>query len=78
MRTINTRDLAHKTKEIREVLSGGEALQWTSRGEVVAVIHPVQKSAALLGRDWLSRATKSGAVNRGTTSVSQAVSDDRG
>lgn len=77
MRTINTRDLAHKTKEIREALVGGEVLQWTSGGKVIAMIHPVRKFTALSERDWLARATKSGAVNRETTSVSQTISDDR-
>jgi hypothetical protein len=78
MRTINTRDLAHGTKKIRKILSGGETLQWASRGEVIALIHPVRKSATLSDRDWLARATKVGAVNQGTTSVSQAIADDRG
>jgi hypothetical protein len=78
MQTISTRDLAHRAKEVREMLSSGKTLQWSSRGRLIATLAPPAKAGARVKRDLLARAKAAGAVNDGPQPVSQSVYDDRG
>lgn len=79
MKTISTRELAHRTKAVRETLEAGEPLAWMANGKVVAYLRPAGNTEPTGdSHDWLSRARKSGAVNNSTTSVSSMLYDDRG
>lgn len=78
MQTISTRDLAHRAKDLRKLLAAGQPLQWATRGKLIARLEPPMKSSAEVKRDWIARATKAGAVNRKTRTVSQELYDDRG
>lgn len=76
MHTVTSRDLAHRTKEIRELLVAGKTLQWTSHGAPVALILPV--AAATPKPDWLARARAAGAVNQSSSPVADSIYADRG
>lgn len=79
MKTISTRELAHRTKAVREFLEAGEPLAWMANGKVVAYLRPAENTAPIAdSHDWLSRAKASGAVNNSTTNVSSMLYDDRG
>lgn len=78
VQTISTRDLAHRAKEVRELLSAGQPLQWASRGKVIARLEPPARPAARERRDWIARATEAGAVNRSSRTAAHEVYEDRG
>ena len=78
MKTINTRDLAHRTKEVRAALEMGETLEWKSRGRTIAVLEPSRKDPVVRNNHWLERATEAGAVHSGKSTVSQLIYDERG
>ena len=75
MRTVTSRDLAHRPKEIRKLLVAGETLQWTSHGVPVALILPVEASTPK--PDWVGRARAAGAVNQSPSSVAESIYADR-
>ncbi len=75
MRTVTSRDLAHRPKEIRKLLSAGETLQWTAHGTAVALIQPVAATAKK--PDWVARARAAGAVNRSKSQVADSIYADR-
>ena len=77
MKTITSRDLVHRSKEIRKLLSAGQTLRWTSHGSPVALIQPASAEVALAKPDWISRARAAGAVNSSTLSVADTVYQDR-
>jgi len=78
MKTINTRDLVHRTKEVRNVLAMGETLEWKSRGQTIAVLEPVRKQPLVRKNHWLERAIEAEAVHPGEPMVSQLIYDERG
>ena len=78
MKAINTRDLAHRAKEIRRALELGESLEWKSRGRTIAVLEPVHKEPPVRKNHWLERAKRAGAAPSGETMVSQRIYDERG
>jgi len=79
MKTVTSRELAHRTKEIRNALEQGERLEWKSRGETIAVLEPVRKSPVVKEKNhWLARALQAGAVSAKGTSASQMIYDERG
>ncbi|MFM8764531.1 MAG: hypothetical protein ACKOHM_04020 [Spartobacteria bacterium] len=75
MHIVTSRDLAHRTKEIRKLLVAGKTLQWTSHGAAVALIFPVE--AAIPKPDWLARARAAGAVNQSSPPVADSIYADR-
>lgn len=75
MRTVTSRDLAHRPKEIRRLLGAGETLQWTSHGSPVALILPFE--AAAPKPDWVERTRAAGAVNQSSSTVADAIYADR-
>ena len=77
MQSITSRDLVHRSKEIRKLLSAGQTLRWTSHGLPVALIQLAFTQVSLSKPDWISRAKAAGAVNSSHTSVSQSVYEDR-
>jgi antitoxin (DNA-binding transcriptional repressor) of toxin-antitoxin stability system len=77
MRTITSRDLVHRSKEIRKLLSAGQTLRWTSHGSPVALIQPVSAQLPLAKPDWISRARAAGAVTSRHPSVADTVYQDR-
>jgi antitoxin (DNA-binding transcriptional repressor) of toxin-antitoxin stability system len=77
MQTITSRDLVHRSKEIRKLLSAGQTLRWTSHGSPVALIQPASAEVPLAKPDWISRARAAGAVNSSTLSVADTVYQDR-
>lgn len=78
MKIISTRDLLHRTKEVRSALEMGESLTWTSRGKTVAYLQP-PKPASALGKklDWVKRARAAGAVNKSAMTTGSLVYEDR-
>ncbi len=78
MKTINTRDLAHRTKKVRSALAMGETLEWKSRGRTIAVLEPVRKEPPVRKNHWLERAIRAGADQSGEPMVSQQIYDERG
>jgi len=77
MQTITSRDLVHRSKEIRKLLSAGQTLRWTSHGLPVALIQPPSAQLPLAKPDWISRARAAGAVNSSHPSVADTVYQDR-
>jgi antitoxin (DNA-binding transcriptional repressor) of toxin-antitoxin stability system len=77
MQTITSRDLVHRSKEIRKLLSAGQTLRWTSHGLPVALIQPASAQVPLAKPDWISRARAAGAVNSSHPSVADTVYQDR-
>jgi hypothetical protein len=77
MQTISTRDLAHRAKDLRKLLAAGQPLQWATRGKIIARLEPPARTGAKAKPDWIGRATKAGAINRRTRTVSQELYDDR-
>jgi|GEM_PF-918040 len=77
MKTVNTRDLAHRSKEIRKTLASGERVQWKSRGELIAVLEPARKPGLGAKNNWLRRAAAVGAVNKDVPTASQLIYADR-
>lgn len=79
MKSVSSRDLAHRTKDIRHALERGERLEWKSRGETIAVLEPVRRApVAKEENHWVRRAVQAGAVSREGASVSQLIYDERG
>ena len=78
MQTISSRDLVHRSKEIRKLLSAGQTLRWTSHGVPVALIQPATAQVPLAKPDWISRARAAGAVNSSHPSIADTVYEDRG
>jgi len=78
MRTITSRDLVHRSKEIRKLLTAGQTLRWTSHGVPVALIQPTSAQVSLAKPDWISRARAAGAVISSHPSVADIVYQDRG
>ena len=78
MQTITSRDLVHRSKEIRKLLTAGQTLRWTSHGLPVALIQPASAQVPLAKPDWISRARAAGVVNSSTSSVADTVYQDRG
>lgn len=78
MQTISTRDLAHRAKDLRKLLAAGQSLQWATRGKLIARLEPPATAGAGAKRDWITRATEAGAVNRRTKTVSQELYENRG
>jgi antitoxin (DNA-binding transcriptional repressor) of toxin-antitoxin stability system len=79
MRKISTRELAHRTRAVREAIEAGESLAWMAHGRVVAYLRP---SGGPTRRedapDWISRARAADAVNRSATEASSLIYSDRG
>ena len=78
MRTIGTRDLAHRASDVRKILSTGQPLQWASRGKLIARLEPPARPGRQGRTDWITRATEAGAINRSPRTVAQGVYEDRG
>lgn len=79
MKSVNSRDLAHRTREIRHALEQGERLEWKSRGETIAVLEPVRRApAAKEANHWMRQAVRAGAVNQESASLSQMIYEERG
>jgi antitoxin (DNA-binding transcriptional repressor) of toxin-antitoxin stability system len=77
MKTINTRDLVHHSKEIRRTLDAGERIAWQSRGKLIAMLEPASKQTKNAHLQWLDRARQAGAINTKSESVSDLVYADR-
>jgi hypothetical protein len=77
MLSVTSRDLVHRSKEIRKLLASGQTLRWTSHGSPVAIIQPVTDSIPSKP-DWIARARASGAVNTSQASLAKALYDERG
>jgi hypothetical protein len=77
MQTVTSRDLVHRSKEIRKLLTAGQTLRWTSHGLPVALIQPASAQVPRAKPDWISRARASGAVNSSNPSVADTVYRDR-
>ena len=77
MKTITSRDLVHRSKEICKLLSAGQTLRWTSHESPVALIQQASAEVALAKTDWISRARAAGAVNISTLSVADTLYQDR-
>jgi hypothetical protein len=77
MLSVTSRDLVHRSKEIRKLLASGQTLRWTSHGSPVAIIQPVTDSIPSKP-DWIARARASGAVNASQASLAKALYDERG
>jgi antitoxin (DNA-binding transcriptional repressor) of toxin-antitoxin stability system len=77
MQSISSRDLVHRSKEIRKLLSAGQTLRWTSHGVPVALIQPATAQVPLAKPDWISRARAAGAVNSRHPSIADTVYEDR-
>lgn len=77
MRTVTTRDLLHRTREVRAALERGETIVWTSHGKIVAHLQPPGARVKAANGDWLARAKAAGAVNRSKESASSLVYGDR-
>ena len=80
MKTISTRELLSKHKEVQASLAAGESLTWTSHGKVVAQLTPPRRARTEKSErpDFVARARRIGALNDGTKTVAQWVSEDRG
>ena len=78
MRTIGTRDLAHRASEVRKILSTGQPLQWASRGKLIARLEPPARPGRQGRPDWITRAMEAGAINRSPRTVALGVYEDRG
>lgn len=79
MRLVSSRDLAHRTKDIRHALEQGERLEWKSRGKTIAVLEPARKTPVTKEQNhWVGRAIQAGAVSPPGKSVSQMIYDERG
>jgi len=78
MKTITTRDLVHRTREIRESLERGETFQWSQRGRIVAVLQSVRAPAVPAPMDWVSRARTAGIIAKGGQTLADLVAKDRG
>jgi antitoxin (DNA-binding transcriptional repressor) of toxin-antitoxin stability system len=78
VRTISTRDLAHRASEVRKLLDAGQPLQWATRGQLIARLEPAGRTGARTDRDWIARATKAGAVNRKAQTLAQDLYEARG
>jgi antitoxin (DNA-binding transcriptional repressor) of toxin-antitoxin stability system len=77
MTTITSRDLAHRSGEIRKLLATGETLRWTSHGAPVAFIKPATLPLGGKKPDWISRARAAGAVNSSQSQVADSLYADR-
>jgi antitoxin (DNA-binding transcriptional repressor) of toxin-antitoxin stability system len=77
METITTRDLVHRSKEVRKRLAAGATLRWTSHGKSVAVLSSGKNLPEKSKPDWISRARAAGAVNQSPSSVGASVYRDR-
>ncbi len=77
MTTVTSRDLAHRSGEIRKLLASGETLRWTSHGAPVAIIKPATLPLAGNKPDWISRARAAGAVNSSQSQVADSLYADR-
>ena len=80
MKTISTRELLSKHKEVQASLAAGESLTWTSHGKVVAQLTPPPTVKAEKSKrpDFVVRARDIGAINNGPKTVAQWISEDRG
>lgn len=79
VKTITTRDLVHRTKEVREALERGESFQWMRRGRLVAYLQaPSAGNETIEKIDWVARAEAAGAIVREGASVSDSIYRDRG
>jgi hypothetical protein len=56
METITTRDLVHRSKEVRKRLAACATLRWTSHGKSVAVLSSGKNLPEKSKPDWISRA----------------------
>jgi antitoxin (DNA-binding transcriptional repressor) of toxin-antitoxin stability system len=77
MTTVTSRDLAHRSGEIRKLLASGETLRWTSHGAPVAFIKPATQPLGGKKPDWISRARAAGAVNSNQSQVADSLYADR-
>lgn len=77
MTTVTSRDLAHRSGEIRKLLASGETLRWTSHGAPVAIIKPATLPLAGNKPDWISRARAAGAENSSQSQVADSLYADR-
>ena len=77
MKTVTSRDLAHRPREIRRWLAAGHTLRWTAHGTPVALIQPASAKLPADQPDWVARARAAGAVNRRRVSLAQAIYRDR-
>ena len=77
MTTVTSRDLAHRSGEIRKLLATGETLRWTSHGAPVAFIKPATQPLGGKKPDWISRARAAGAVNSNQSQVADSLYADR-
>ena len=77
MTTVTSRDLAHRSGEIRKLLASGETLRWTSHGAPVAFIKPATQPLGGKKPDWISRARAAGAVNSSQSQVADSLYADR-
>ncbi len=78
MKTITTRDLVHRTREIRESLEQGESFQWSQHGRIVAIVQSVRTPAVPGSMDWVSRARGAGIIGQRDQTVADLVAEDRG
>lgn len=77
MTTVTSRDLVHKSTEIRKLLAAGKTLRWTSHGEPVALIQPASPFPSAAKPDWILRARAAGAVNSTKSMVADSIYSDR-
>ena len=80
MRTRSTRELLTEHKAVQASLASGESLMWTSRGKIVAQLTPppAAKAEKTERPDFVARALRIGALNEGSKSAGQWISEDRG
>lgn len=78
MKTVSTRELLQKNKEVRAALEMGEPVAWTSRGKLIAHLYPANaKPSGRRKSDWIERAHRAGAVNESGSSASEDLYADR-
>lgn len=79
METVTTRELLGNHKAVQSALAAGQSITWTSRGKVIAHLHPpaADKHKKTAEIDWLGRARRSGAVNQDGPSITSYLYADR-
>ncbi len=77
MKTITTRDLVHRTREIRESLERGESFQWSQRGRIVAVLQSMARPEKVPPIEWVGRAREAGAIIGQGVTVGDLISEQR-
>ncbi|MGC6455792.1 MAG: hypothetical protein ACON46_04590 [Coraliomargaritaceae bacterium] len=79
MEIVITRELLGNHKAVQSALAAGQSITWTSRGKVIAHLHPPTsgKKKKSANFDWVGRARSSGAINQDEPSAASILYADR-